>query len=111
MKTGKIIASLSILLIFLISNTCFCQTPEAGEEVKLIRSAPEDCNQTYDPFKLVSRISYIHKRDSVTTISVNFTENCCVKFEPLIRFSKINCNYCLMKNTGATVAVVIVVFQ
>lgn len=80
--------SLLLLLILLVSFNCLCQVNENTQPVKLIKWTSEDCDRTYDPNRLVTRITRMETKDGITTITVNFPENCCVSFDPKINYTK-----------------------
>ncbi|MFN7494621.1 MAG: hypothetical protein ACK5RG_17000 [Cyclobacteriaceae bacterium] len=54
--------------------------------VKLIKWSSENCDQTYDPGRLQNRLTRLDTRDGIVSITVNFTENCCAQFNPVIEF-------------------------
>jgi len=88
MRPGNTKFSLLILLILLVSINGLCQVNENNENIKLIKWASEDCDHTYDPNRLVTRITRMETKDGVTKITVNFPENCSVPIEPEINFRK-----------------------
>lgn len=60
--------------------------PKGEEEVSLIDWKLEDCNHTYDPNLLISRITHIEEKEGLLKVSISFSDNCCPNFRPNIRF-------------------------
>lgn len=66
---------------------CFSQNSlDKDLKVKLQSWNAESCDSTYDPYKLISRITDWIVKDGVSTITVNFSDNCCVEFDPTVTF-------------------------
>lgn len=79
----------SILLIIstlIFSSTCDAQTK--SNNVKLIKWSSGSCDNTFDPYRLKSRISNIEYTDSTTIFTAHFADNCCVTLKPAINFYK-----------------------
>lgn len=57
-----------------------------GRKVKLVSWRANPCDNTYDPYRVASRITAIEPRENVTLLTVSFSDNCCAKFEPKITF-------------------------
>ncbi len=55
-------------------------------KAKLVDWKSTPCNNTYDPYRLINRITEKRTEDGVTFMTVNFTENCCAEFKPEIAF-------------------------
>ena len=79
---------LNIILIFIACFTGVSQnrSTEVNKNVKLKKWSSQDCDNTYDPNRLVTRITNIVTTDTSTSITINFSENCCVEFKPGIEF-------------------------
>ena len=58
------------------------------QKIKLVGWKDEPCNNTYDPYRLVNRITAVESRNDRTFITVSFSENCCIEFTPEIQFKK-----------------------
>jgi hypothetical protein len=82
--------SLHIVSVALILIVAHASCGQGGKiktgKVKLLSWKSNDCDNTYDPHKLVNRIVESRMQDGVTFLTVNFTDNCCVKFKPQISF-------------------------
>ena len=74
---------LLIILIFVPFTTCLAQKDTSS--IKLLKWSSEDCDNTYDPFLLIDRITSIESYNGITLITVNFSENCCASFDPKIK--------------------------
>ena len=55
-------------------------------KVKLIHWKAQDCDNTYDPYLLVARITESEVSNGVTLLTINFADNCCPEFAPEIEF-------------------------
>lgn len=75
--------TVAVLFCLVIFHNCFAQN-NSEDSVKLINWSAMDCDDTYDPYRIVNRITQIEKSEGSTKITVNFSENCCVDFEPTI---------------------------
>lgn len=60
---------------------------EVNDEVLLVDWKSMDCDDTYDPDRLKSRITFMEEVGGLLTIQVNFSDNCCADFTPGIKFS------------------------
>lgn len=56
-----------------------------GSDPKLIRWKSLDCDDRYDPYQLVDRISALEARNGNTTVTIHFAENCCAQFNPEVK--------------------------
>ncbi len=81
----KIIKFLLLGLFYIIFQNSFSQI-SVKSNVKLINWLFENCDDTYNPYILKDRITFIEASDSITTITVNFSENCCFPVEPTLKF-------------------------
>lgn len=81
----KIVKFLLLGLFYIIFQNSFSQNSEKSN-VKLINWSFDNCDDTYDPFRLKDRITAIETSDSITAITVNFSENCCFPVEPTLKF-------------------------
>jgi hypothetical protein len=105
---------LIIVLFLVLINLVNCSSPtsangdelnEEAAKVKLLKWSSEGCDNTYDPDLLENRITSLETTDGVTSITVNFSDNCCVNLDPKIKFKndtlwlvpydKYNGDYCL----------------
>jgi hypothetical protein len=59
---------------------------EKGKDVKLVNWQANPCDNTYDPYRVGSRITAIAKQGNITLLTVSFSDNCCANFEPRITF-------------------------
>ena len=59
---------------------------EKVNKVRLVNWKSFDCDNTYDPYRLVNRITSIERQNGHTLITVNFSDNCCAGFKPNIQF-------------------------
>ncbi len=80
-----------ILLILIVSFSFISCSAQGGYEnneanVRLVKWSTADCNNTYDPYRLQNRITTFEMKDEVTFITVNFSDNCCADFKPIIEF-------------------------
>lgn len=84
---------ISLLLIFSFFFSCFPEllaqelSTHTPEEILLVDWESMDCDDTYDPYKLKSRISFMEEVDGLLHIRVNFADNCCADFTPGITFA------------------------
>ncbi len=62
----------------------FAQNKSNQNKVKLVGWKSIDCDGTYDPYRLIDRITDFEVRDGITFITVNFKNNCCPEFNPSI---------------------------
>lgn len=81
----------SLLIYLIILNALFVIPTYFAQEVKedpirLVNWNALDCDNTYDSYRIKNRITNIEKSDGLLKITVNFSENCCAKFEPTIHF-------------------------
>lgn len=98
-----------LVLAMLISFTsCFAQVKSQKKQTKVAllkwTSLPCD-NTTYDPDRLQNRITNLTSQNGITSITVNFSDNCCARFKPVIEFKdnkllllpylEYTANYCL----------------
>lgn len=77
------VITISILAFYL---TCNSQT--GSNRVRLIKWSSEVCDNTFDPYRLKTRISSIEDTDTSTIFIAHFSDNCCVTFKPAIDFYK-----------------------
>lgn len=80
-----------LLLILIISFSFIsCSTQDTSKKsetkVRLLKWSAADCDNTYDPYKLQNRITNFKTKDGITFITVNFSDNCCADFKPVIGF-------------------------
>lgn len=82
---NRILVVLMILSYFI---DCSAQGSYKNEEskVKLLKWSVADCDNTYDPDRLKNRITTFETKDGLTFITVNFSDNCCADFKPVIDF-------------------------
>ncbi len=73
-----------ILLAF--SITQYAQAD--NNPVKLVKWTSTPCDGTYDPYSLKNRITYKETIGGSTFITVNFSDNCCAAFKPVIQFAE-----------------------
>lgn len=76
-----------LLIIIVLSSSVASGQTKARDEVKLVDWKAQPCDDTYDPGRLVSRITSIRESKGITSIVVNFATNCCLDFEPSVQFS------------------------
>jgi hypothetical protein len=74
-------SGLLFFILLLLSAAC-----RQKAEVKLVSTKTNDCDNTYDPYQLISRISQLETEKDFTFITVNFSDNCCAEFKPSINF-------------------------
>src|SRR6218665_856791 len=77
----------TLVIIMVQSIVCYGQGGKVKTgRVKLLDWKPNTCDNTYDPYKLVNRITERQTQDGVTLLTVNFADNCCAEFKPQITF-------------------------
>jgi len=77
----------AIISIFLFCITCLAQTTsKVSDEIRLSRWSSEACDNTFDPYRLKTRISSIEYTDTSTIFTVHLSENCCITFKPQIKY-------------------------
>ena len=69
-------------------SSCSSQGNSEKEKakVKLVKWNAADCDNTYDPYRLQNRITNLKTNGGITFLTVNFSDNCCADFNPLIDF-------------------------
>ncbi|MBA4058433.1 MAG: hypothetical protein C0490_27185, partial [Marivirga sp.] len=87
-----------LLLIFLVSDNIVIGQDTSTDKhrsktskqnkVRLIAWKSLNCDNTYDPYRLISRITDFEVRNGQTFLSVNFSDNCCAEFSPKIEFKE-----------------------
>src|SRR5690606_16110728 len=79
---------LTLLLFSIYNSNCLSQNEIKKEQskVRLVKWSAENCDNTYDPYRLQNRITRLESKNDITYITVNFTDNCCAKFNPKIEF-------------------------
>lgn len=87
----KILHSSSLIILLLIAGFNFSvlsqtDTFALNQDVILVNSESMDCDNSYDPYLLISRITNIEYENELTNITINFTDNCCASFDPSIEF-------------------------
>lgn len=85
---GKPVCHKIILLTFFagfITASSFSQSDRA-DSVFLVSYHEMDCDDTYDPYKLNTRITSIEVDQNNTIITVNFAANCSQHFNPDVTF-------------------------
>ncbi|MBT1689332.1 hypothetical protein [Dawidia soli] len=75
-----------ILAISILTFISFQQLSAAKEKVKLIDWKANPCDDTYDPYRLVNRITEIRTQGETTFLTISFRESCCSRFNPQIDF-------------------------
>src|SRR5665647_901851 len=79
----------TILLTISILAFCLtCDSQTSSNKVRLIKWSSESCDNTFDPYRLKTRISSIEYTDTSTIFTAHFSDNCCVTFKPAIDFYK-----------------------
>jgi hypothetical protein len=70
------------------SSICFSQETlkKKNSKIKLLRWSTEACDNTYDPYRLQNRITRLELKEGITSMTVNFSDNCCADFKPTIEF-------------------------
>src|SRR6478752_4754502 len=78
----------TLFLLTSCSSICFSQQgiETKRSKVKLLKWNAEACDNTYDPYRLQNRITHVEVKNGITSITVNFTDNCCAAFKPEIEF-------------------------
>ncbi len=56
----------------------------AQNSIELVQWTDEPCDSDYDPHLLVNRISSITEDQGVTSVTINFHDNCCPQFDPSV---------------------------
>lgn len=74
-----------IILSVFVSSYC-CMSQKLTNEVRLSKWSSEACDNTFDPYRLKTRVTNIEYTDTTTIFTVNFSDNCCATFKPAIRF-------------------------
>jgi hypothetical protein len=74
---------LILILTVFIGLTCAAQT---SNKVRLVKWSTEACDNTFDPYRLKTRISSIKYTDTTTIFTAHFSDNCCATFKPAIIF-------------------------
>lgn len=82
---NKILIVLTFLITF-FSNTAQEKHKKNASKAVLQRWTTEECDKTYDPDRLVNRITHFESNNGITSITVNFSDNCCISFRPEIDF-------------------------
>lgn len=80
---------LTIFLVYcFICSKGFAQgvSNSLEKKVRLLTWSAQSCEDTYDPYKLQSRITSKETDKGITTITVNFSDNCCAEFDPQLEF-------------------------
>jgi hypothetical protein len=88
---------MKLLFILILISICAvnCAPPNEAENdsvnddtinVELVEWLAEDCDNTYNPYMLLNRITSFESNNGITSITVNFADNCCAEFEPNIAF-------------------------
>lgn len=70
--------------VFFISFPSLAQT--GSNKVRLLKWSTKSCDNTFDPYRLKTRISSIEYTDTTTIFTVHFSDNCCARFKPAISF-------------------------
>ncbi len=63
-------------------------TFEEKDSIKLTNWNAANCDNTYDPYRLINRISDLRTENGHTFITISFSDNCCADFIPQIQFKK-----------------------
>jgi len=77
---------LFVLSISYISSHSQNLQKKSRSTAKLVKWSTENCDHTYDPGRLQNRLTRLETREGLISITVNFTENCCAQFNPVIEF-------------------------
>jgi hypothetical protein len=76
-----------LALIVMHGSVSFGQVGEVKDKkVKLVDWKANDCDNTYDPYRLINRITEIRAQNEITFLTVNFSDNCCAAFKPQVAF-------------------------
>jgi hypothetical protein len=85
--TKRFLPMLGMTVILIVVQAIVC-CGQGGKvktgKVKLLDWKSNACDNTYDPYKLVNRITERRTQEGVTFLIVNFTDNCCAQFKPQI---------------------------
>jgi len=67
---------------------CLSQNEIKKEQskVRLVKWSTENCDTTYAPYRLQSRLTRLESKNDITFVTVNFSDNCCAEFNPMIEF-------------------------
>ncbi|MCD9016716.1 hypothetical protein [Parachryseolinea silvisoli] len=65
-----------------------CKQAERNKPVALVEWNAGQCDQTYDPYRLINRITESKVGDGITSLTVSFRESCCATygFRPQVDF-------------------------
>lgn len=58
------------------------------QKVQFVKWNTTTCDDTYDPDRLITRITAQYVENDHTFLTVNFPDNCCAEFKPTMRFEK-----------------------
>jgi hypothetical protein len=75
-----------VILSYFIDGSAQSSSKKDVSKVRLLRWSVADCDNTYDPYRLMNRITSFETKDGITFITVNFSDNCCPEFKPIIDF-------------------------
>src|SRR5687768_6351793 len=85
-RSLHILSAALVLILSQSSVSCGQDGKLKTGKVKLLDWKSNPCDNTYDPYKLVDRITESRMQDGATFLTVNFTDNCCAEFKPQISF-------------------------
>jgi hypothetical protein len=77
--------NLTLLFILLSTHCCSSQT-STNDSIHLLEWNSVECDNTYDPDRIKSRITNLETIENITIITINFSDNCCISFLPTIKF-------------------------
>jgi hypothetical protein len=75
-----------ILALVILPGSQSCSQPGKNKPVKLKEWNAQQCDATYEPSRLVDRITNVTVQNGVTFLTVSFSDNCCAEFKPQIQF-------------------------
>ena len=78
------------LTCLFLSTIAFAQSSKNGGQVKLIGWKSLDCDNTYDPYRLIARVTVFDVQHGRTYLILNFSDHCCPTFNPKIEFKDNN---------------------
>jgi hypothetical protein len=79
--------TLSTILAFVVTaSLSLGQGIEKNETATLVDWKAVPCDDSYNAYRLIDRITEMRTEAGVTFITVNFRDNCCAEFKPQITF-------------------------
>ncbi len=82
----KLLLFISAILISFTNCLAQVNSQKKQTKVRLLKYTSLPCDGPYDPHRLQNRITSFKSHHNVTSITVNFSDNCIARFRPVIKF-------------------------